>query len=209
MISEGDVLKARNLWFSVWLHPRRQMQDVLQYGLHKKAALLISLLFGLLTTLSYSHIQAFILLGELSAASILVILVIGSLMGPLLYYVFGLLLGKVGSWYGGNGHVEATRKALVYGFFMPGILLGLVSILLFGIAYVQAYFLHSNVVYIIYQIGVFVHNVASIWLIGIFLVAFAEAQKIKLWRSMLILIAFLGCMAILFIVIDQITRLFI
>ncbi|WP_054709758.1 YIP1 family protein [Bacillus sp. JCM 19041] len=198
-------MNSSNPWLAIWISPRSVMKDALAHGLHRKASIILSFLFGALITLWFARTELLVLAAEGSILPLLITVIVGSLTGPILFYGFGFALGHVGSWYGGNGDIEATRKVYVYAFFMPGIIVGLQNLLLFGLALMQVQFLQSSLMDIIITIGSFIVNVASIWLIVIFLIAFAEAQQITIWRSLLIIIAFLGCLALLYIVVDIVT----
>ncbi|MBM7841295.1 hypothetical protein JOC54_004598 [Alkalihalobacillus xiaoxiensis] len=204
---EGDRLNSTNPWLSIWFSPRKSIRTALTYGLHKRAAILLSFVFGGLITFWFARTETLFMAANGAFIPLLITVIIGSLTGPLLYYGFGFAFGHVGTWYGGNGNIEATRKVFVYALFMPGILLGLASLILSALALLQ-FQLQSTFFLGFFRFGSFLLDLATIWLFVIFLIAYAEAQKIKVWRSLLIVIAIVGCMAMIFIAVNLISHLF-
>lgn len=206
---EGDRLHTPNPWTYIWLRPRAVIRDALTHDLHKRAVVILSLIFGFLTTLSYQRLQTFTLLGEVSLFQLFLIGIIGSFFGPILYYGAGALVGRIGSLYGGNGDVTATRKSLLFALFMPGILLGFFKVGYFTIIALNLHFFKSATLTPILQAYSFLIGIADVWIMVVFLIALAEAQQVKLWRAFLVLTVFIGIGFICVIALDLLVQLFV
>ncbi len=184
------------------------MKDTLKSDIHKQATLILSIIFGGLTGFWFSRSETLLLASTGNFFPLIVTILIGAFTGPILYYGFSFAFGHVGGWYGGNGNIKATRKVFVYALFMPGIFVGLLNLILFGLALLtlQA---QTPILRTIVSFGSVMIDLTVVWVFGIFLIAYSEAQKIGMMKALLVIIAMIGCLAGLYIVVDLLAHLLI
>ncbi len=184
------------------------MKDTLKSDIHKQATLILSIIFGGLTGFWFSRSETLLLASTGNFLPLIVTILIGAFTGPILYYGFSFAFGHVGGWYGGNGNIKATRKVFVYALFMPGIFVGLLNLILFGLALLtlQA---QTPILRTIVSFGSVMIDLTVVWVFGIFLIAYSEAQKIGMMKALLVIIAMIGCLAGLYIVVDLLAHLLI
>lgn len=204
----GDCLKQTNPWLAIWVAPRQTMKDTLKSDIHKQATLILSIIFGGLTSFWFSRSETLLLASTGNFLPLVITIIIGAFTGPILYYGFSFAFGHVGGWYGGNGDVKATRKVFVYALFMPGIFVGLINLILFGLALLtlQA---QTPILRTIVSFGSVMIDLTVVWVFAIFLIAYSEAQKIGILKALLVIIAMIGCLAGLYIVVDLLAHLLI
>ncbi|AIC96610.1 YIP1 family protein [Shouchella lehensis] len=201
-------MKQTNPWLAIWVAPRQTMKDTLKSDIHKQATLILSIIFGGLTGFWFSRSETLLLASTGNFLPLIVTILIGAFTGPILYYGFSFAFGHVGGWYGGNGNIKATRKVFVYALFMPGIFVGLLNLILFGLALLtlQA---QTPILRTIVSFGSVMIDLTVVWVFGIFLIAYSEAQKIGMMKALLVIIAMIGCLAGLYIVVDLLAHLLI
>ncbi|MFS0784808.1 YIP1 family protein [Shouchella sp. 1P09AA] len=194
-------MKTTNPWLGIWIAPRQTMKDALKSDIHKQATLILSIVFGGLTAFWFSRSHTLLLASTGEFLPLLITIFIGTLTGPILYYGFSFAFGHVGGWYNGNGDVKATRKVFVYALFMPGIIVGLINLFLFGLALLT---LQAQTVLLrtIVSFGSVMIDLTVAWVFVIFLIAYSEAQKISIMKALLVVVAMIGCLAGLYIVVD-------
>ncbi|GAF22139.1 MULTISPECIES: YIP1 family protein [Shouchella] len=201
-------MKQTNPWLAIWVAPRQTMKDTLKSDIHKQATLILSIIFGGLTSFWFSRSETLLLASTGNFLPLVITILIGAFTGPILYYGFSFAFGHVGGWYGGNGDVKATRKVFVYALFMPGIFVGLINLILFGLALLtlQA---QTPILRTIVSFGSVMIDLTVVWVFAIFLIAYSEAQKIGILKALLVIIAMIGCLAGLYIVVDLLAHLLI
>ncbi|MED4126841.1 YIP1 family protein [Shouchella miscanthi] len=201
-------MKQTNPWLAIWVAPRQTMKDTLKSDIHKQATLILSIIFGGLTSFWFSRSETLLLASTGNFLPLVITIIIGAFTGPILYYGFSFAFGHVGGWYGGNGDVKATRKVFVYALFMPGIFVGLINLILFGLALLtlQA---QTPILRTIVSFGSVMIDLTVVWVFAIFLIAYSEAQKIGILKALLVIIAMIGCLAGLYIVVDLLAHLLI
>jgi len=201
-------LKQTNPWLAIWVAPRQTMKDTLKSDIHKQATLILSIIFGGLTGFWFSRSETLLLASTGNFLPLVITILIGAFTGPILYYGFSFAFGHVGGWCGGNGNIKATRKVFVYALFMPGIFVGLLNLILFGLALLtlQA---QTPILRTIVSFGSVMIDLTVVWVFGIFLIAYSEAQKIGMMKALLVIIAMIGCLAGLYIVVRLLAHLLI
>ena len=177
-----------NPWFSMWLHPRRTIRQIVETNpehLVLSLAAVGGFIEGLTNMASDSKGDDMSL-----RAILLATLIVGPIMGIVGLWVGGFLLRWTGGWIGGQADSRRIRATLAWANvpLVWSLLLWIPAILLFGLelfteatpvldASAQLAGLH-----LVFSVGI---GIISLWSFVAFLHALGEVQGFSAWRSLL------------------------
>ena len=177
-----------NPWFSMWLHPRRTIRQIVETNPERLVLSLAAVggfIEGLTNMASDSKGD------DMSLRAILLApLIVGPIMGIVGLWVGGFLLRWTGGWIGGQADSRRIRATLAWANvpLVWSLLLWIPAILLFGLelfteatpvldASAQLAGLH-----LVFSVGI---GIISLWSFVAFLHALGEVQGFSAWRSLL------------------------
>ncbi|HRT05069.1 MAG TPA: YIP1 family protein [Kiritimatiellia bacterium] len=177
-----------NPWFSMWLHPRRTIRQIVATN-PDRLVLLLAALGGIVQ--GFVNAESKSSGDKMSLATVLLIsLIVGPLMGVFGLWLSGLLLRWTGGWIGGQADSRRIRSALAWSQ-VPSIwslLLWIPAILLFGAELftkatpiIDASSMLSGL-YLVFSLGT---TVIGIWSFVVFLHSLGEVQGFSAWRALL------------------------
>ena len=177
-----------NPWFSMWLHPRRTIRQIVETNPERLVLSLAAVgggVEGLTNMASDSKGDDMSL-----RAILLATLIVGPIMGIVGLWVGGFLLRWTGGWIGGQADARRIRATLAWANvpLVWSLLLWIPAILLFGLelfteatpvldASAQLAGLH-----LVFSVGI---GIISLWSFVAFLHALGEVQGFSAWRSLL------------------------
>ena len=177
-----------NPWFSMWLHPRRTIRQIVETNPERLVLSLAAVggfVEGLTNMASDSKGDDMSL-----RAILLATLIVGPIMGIVGLWVGGFLLRWTGGWIGGQADSRRIRATLAWANvpLVWSLLLWIPAILLFGLelfteatpvldASAQLAGLH-----LVFSVGI---GIISLWSFVAFLHALGEVQGFSAWRSLL------------------------
>jgi len=177
-----------NPWFSMWLHPRRTIRQIVETNPERLVLSLAAVggfIEGLTNMASDSKGDDMSL-----RAILLATLIVGPIMGIVGLWVGGFLLRWTGGWIGGQADSRRIRATLAWANvpLVWSLLLWIPAILLFGLelfteatpvldASAQLAGLH-----LVFSVGI---GIISLWSFVAFLHALGEVQGFSAWRSLL------------------------
>ena len=177
-----------NPWFSMWLHPRRTIRQIVETNPERLVLSLAAVgggVEGLTNMASDSKGDDMSL-----RAILLATLIVGPIMGIVGLWVGGFLLRWTGGWIGGQADARRIRATLAWAN-MPliwSLLLWIPALLLFG----RELFTAATPVldasarlaglHLVFSVGI---GIVSLWSFVAFLHALGEVQGFSAWRSLL------------------------
>ena len=187
-IEEGKLLQT------IWLRPK----DTLRYILKKcpdKYLTQLLIIGGAVSALG-NALDGQPLFDTGPWISLLIIVMIGAILGPLANMVFAAILGMVGRWIGGKGNYQRTLTVVAWSM-VPSIA-GVIFIF-FQIGYFGPYFLFFEGDIEIVALGftksemilyflIFLNAVVSIWAAVILVVGLSVAHKFGIGKAILNLV---------------------
>ena len=177
-----------NPWFSMWLHPRRTIRQIVETN-PERLVLSLAALGGVVEGLT--NMASDSKGDDMSLRAILLAsLIVGPIMGIVGLWVGGFLLRWTGGWIGGQADARRIRATLAWANvpLVWSLLLWIPAILLFGLelfteatpvldASAQLAGLH-----LVFSVGI---GIISLWSFVAFLHALGEVQGFSAWRSLL------------------------
>lgn len=180
--------KPLNPWFSMWLHPRRTIRQIVETD-PERLVLLLAAVGGIAQALANAESKSN---GDkVSLTSVLLIsLILGPLMGVFSLWLGSIILRWTGGWIGGQADARRVRTALAWAN-VPQIwslLLWIPALLLFGAELftkatpiIEASSLLSAL-YLVFSIGT---AVIGVWSFVVFLHSLGEVQGFSAWKALL------------------------
>ena len=180
--------KPLNPWFSMWLHPRRTIRQIVETD-PERLVLLLAAVGGIAQALANAESKSN---GDkVSLTSVLLIsLILGPLMGVFSLWLGSIILRWTGGWIGGQADARRVRTALAWAN-VPQIwslLLWIPALLLFGAELftkatpiIEASSLLSAL-YLVFSIGT---AVIGGWSFVVFLHSLGEVQGFSAWKALL------------------------
>ena len=176
-----------NPWFSMWLHPRRTIRQIVETN-PDRLVLLLAAVGGIAEALTNASGDS--KSDGMSLASILLMsLIVGPLMGILGLWLGGILLRWTGRWLGGQADTRRIRTALAWTNvpLVWSVLLWVPALLLFGAELftkatprIDASALLSGL-YLVFSFGI---GAVSLWAFVVFLHALGEVQGFSAWKAL-------------------------
>ena len=184
-----------NPWFSMWLHPRRTIRQIVETN-PDRLVLLLAAVGGIVEALINASSDS---KGEnMSLQAILLTALIGGpLMGVIGLWLGGALLRWTGGWIGGQADSRRIRATLAWANvpLVWSLLLWIPALLLFGaelFATATPILDASTMLSGLYMVFSFGIGIVSIWAFVVFLHALGEVQGFSAWTALLnMLLAFL------------------
>ena len=177
-----------NPWFSMWLHPRRTIRQIVETNPERLVLSLAAVggfVEGLINMASDSKGDDMSL-----RAILLATLIVGPIMGIVGLWVGGFLLRWTGGWIGGQADARRIRATLAWANvpLIWSLLLWIPALLLFG----RELFTAATPVldasaalsglHLVFSLGI---GIISLWSFVAFLHALGEVQGFSAWRSLL------------------------
>ena len=177
-----------NPWFSMWLHPRRTIRQIVETN-PERLVLSLAAIGGIaeaLTNMASDSKGD----GMSLTAILLTSLIVGPLMGILGLWLGGILLRWTGGWIGGQANSRRIRATLAWSNvpLIWSLLLWIPAILLFGtelFAKATPVIDASAMLAGLYLTFSFAIGIVSIWSFVVFLHALGEVQGFSAWKSLL------------------------
>ena len=179
--------KPLNPWFSMWLHPRRTIRQIVETN-PDRFVLALAAVGGIAEALTNASSDS---KGDnLSLRAILLTALIGGpLMGVLGLWLGGILLRWTGGWLGGQADTRRVRTALAWANvpLVWSLLLWVPALLLFGAELfteatpvLDASSMLSGL-HLVFSFGI---GIVSIWSLVVFLHALGEVQGFSAWKAL-------------------------
>ena len=176
-----------NPWFSMWLHPRRTIRQIVETN-PERLVLLLATVGGIVEALINASSDS---KGEnMSLQAILLTALIGGpLMGVIGLWLGGALLRWTGGWIGGQADSRRIRATLAWANvpLVWSLLLWIPALLLFGAELfatatpiIDASTMLSGL-YMVFSFGI---GIVSIWAFVVFLHALGEVQGFSAWKAL-------------------------
>ena len=176
-----------NPWFSMWLHPRRTIGQIVETN-PDRLVLLLAAVGGIAEALTNASSDS---KGDhMSLQAILLTALIGGpLMGIIGLWLGGALLRWTGGWIGGQADSRRIRATLAWANvpLVWSLLLWLPALLLFGAELfatatpiIDASTMLSGL-YMVFSFGI---GTVSIWAFVVFLHALGEVQGFSAWKAL-------------------------
>ena len=176
-----------NPWFSMWLHPRRTIRQIVETN-PDRLVLLLAAVGGIVEALINASSDS---KGEnMSLQAILLTSLIGGpLMGVIGLWLGGALLRWTGGWIGGQADSRRIRATLAWANvpLVWSLLLWIPALLLFGAELFAAAtpILDASTMlsglYMVFSFGI---GIVSIWAFVVFLHALGEVQGFSAWKAL-------------------------
>ena len=176
-----------NPWFSMWLHPRRTIGQIVETN-PDRLVLLLAAVGGIVEALINASSDS---KGEnMSLQAILLTSLIGGpLMGVIGLWLGGALLRWTGGWIGGQADSRRIRATLAWANvpLVWSLLLWIPALLLFGAELFAAAtpILDASTMlsglYMVFSFGI---GIVSIWAFVVFLHALGEVQGFSAWKAL-------------------------
>ena len=176
-----------NPWFSMWLHPRRTIRQIVETN-PDRLVLLLAAVGGIVEALTNASSDSKSD-GMSLTAILLTSLIVGPLMGILGLWLGGVLLRWTGGWIGGQADARRIRATLAWANvpLIWSLLLWIPALLLFGAELfakatplIDASALLSGL-YLVFSFGI---GVVSLWAFVVFLHALGEVQGFSAWKAL-------------------------
>lgn len=177
-----------NPWFSMWLHPRRTIRQIVETD-PERLVLLLAAIGGIVQ--GFVNAESKSSGDKMSPTSVLLVsLIVGPLMGVIGLWLSGLLLRWTGGWLGGQADARRVRTAVAWSNvpMVWSLLLWIPAILLFGAELftkatpiIEASSLLSAL-HLVFSIGT---AVIGVWSFVVFLHSLGEAQGFSAWKALL------------------------
>lgn len=176
-----------NPWFSMWLHPRRTIRQIVETN-PDRLVLLLAAVGGIAEALTNASSDS---KGDhMSLQAILLTALIGGpLMGIIGLWLGGALLRWTGGWIGGQADSRRIRTTLAWANvpLVWSLILWLPALLLFGAELfakatpiIDASTMLSGL-YMVFSFGI---GTVSIWAFVVFLHALGEVQGFSAWKAL-------------------------
>ena len=176
-----------NPWFSMWLHPRRTIRQIVETT-PDRLVLLLATVGGIVEALINASSDS---KGEnMSLQAILLTALIGGpLMGVIGLWLGGALLRWTGGWIGGQADSRRIRATLAWANvpLVWSLLLWIPALLLFGaelFATATPILDASTMLSGLYMVFSFGIGIVSIWAFVVFLHALGEVQGFSAWKAL-------------------------
>ena len=176
-----------NPWFSMWLHPRRTIRQIVETN-PERLVLLLATVGGIVEALINASSDS---KGEnMSLQAILLTALIGGpLMGVIGLWLGGALLRWTGGWIGGQADSRRIRATLAWANvpLVWSLLLWIPALLLFGaelFATATPILDASTMLSGLYMVFSFGIGIVSIWAFVVFLHALGEVQGFSAWKAL-------------------------
>lgn len=176
-----------NPWFSMWLHPRRTIRQIVETN-PDRLVLLLAAVGGIVEALINASSDS---KGEnMSLQAILLTSLIGGpLMGVIGLWLGGALLRWTGGWIGGQADSRRIRATLAWANvpLVWSLLLWIPALLLFGaelFATATPILDASTMLSGLYMVFSFGIGIVSIWAFVVFLHALGEVQGFSAWKAL-------------------------
>ena len=176
-----------NPWFSMWLHPRRTIRQIVETN-PDRLVLLLAAVGGIVEALINASSDS---KGDhLSLQAILLTALIGGpLMGVIGLWLGGALLRWTGGWIGGQADSRRIRATLAWANvpLVWSLLLWIPALLLFGaelFATATPILDASTMLSGLYMVFSFGIGIVSIWAFVVFLHALGEVQGFSAWKAL-------------------------
>ena len=176
-----------NPWFSMWLHPRRTIRQIVETN-PDRLVLLLAAVGGIVEALINASSDS---KGEnMSLQAILLTALIGGpLMGVIGLWLGGALLRWTGGWIGGQADSRRIRATLAWANvpLVWSLLLWIPALLLFGaelFATATPILDASTMLSGLYMVFSFGIGIVSIWAFVVFLHALGEVQGFSAWKAL-------------------------
>lgn len=177
-----------NPWFSMWLHPRRTIRQIVEAD-PERLVLVLAAAGGIVQALANAESKS---QGDKVSLPVimLVSLIVGPLMGIIGLWVGGALLRWTGGWIGGRADARRVRTALAWSNvpMIWSLLLWIPALLLFGAEtftkatpIIEASSLLSAL-YLVFSVGT---AVIGVWSFVVFLHSLGEVQGFSAWKALL------------------------
>ncbi len=183
----------RASWRLVWIKPRQVIRQWLESSDPGKNMIAISMVAGMIEALNRASTRN---AGDDLSLPLLFIAVIagGGIGGLIMLYLFPAILRVTGGWLGGKGSSSDLRVALVRGWFVPMILIGLLwipELLLFGSDMFTSETPRidgSPLLATLFYSLLFMESLLSIWAFVIALKSIGEAHGFSAWKALLTIV---------------------
>lgn len=177
-----------NPWFTMWLHPRQTIRQIVAANPDRLVLLLAALggiVQGFLNAENKSR-------GDKTSLAVILLasLIVGPLMGVFGLWLSGMLLRWTGGWIGGQADARRVRTAVAWSNvpMVWSLLLWIPAILLFGAELfteatpiIEASSLLSAL-YLVFSVGT---AVIGVWSFVVCLHALGEVQGFSAWKALL------------------------
>lgn len=175
-----------NPWTSVWLHPRKTVQYVMNYKTGS-FVLFVAVITGIIHFLDQAVSKD---LGEtLNIGAILLIsLIAGPIIGVIALYIGSGIYHVISLLFGGSGTFEESRKAFTVSniIIIVGGLIWIPDLLILGQGNFVSDYDFSVGQYIWLIISLLVNFVVMIWSLVALIATFAEVHRFSAWKAALV-----------------------
>ena len=185
MFSYDDWVKP---WFTIWIRPRETIRHLVDSE-PKYSVFLLAILLGFEVLLGFTSSNYYADRMPLLEMIIYIILW-APLYGLFHWFIYAILLFKVGQWLGGVGTFSELRTTVAWSA-MPlfwGMLLWVPTIIILGEGAFSVNLPSIGSIAMVILIVVWILKQAFlIWYLVVFVVGIADVHEVSIWKSLLII----------------------